>query len=112
MLEKQPQDVMTTLTESADSEPRGPFGYKLSDLYSLTMLACLIALIQLLFFIGMCCYVRRHRAQNGKRIAKEKAAFYQFFYKFHQLIPGEKEMDEGVGEKERLWELYLENHKR
>ena len=44
------------------SEPVGPFGVPLSKLYSYTMLACLIALIQLVFMMLICCYVKYLRA--------------------------------------------------
>ena len=43
-------------------EPVGPFGVPLSKLYSYTMVACLVALVQMMFLLLICCYVKWMRS--------------------------------------------------
>ena len=99
-------------SDASKEEPTGPFGVPLSLQYSYTMLACAIAAAQLLFLLIICCYVKWIKANQKKKVAKERARFYRFFFELHQLMPSEAQVDEELRDEELQWNRYLEEYKR
>lgn len=52
-------------------------------LYSYTFIACIVALVQLLFLVGACFYVKVLKERNKKRLAMDQAQYYRLFYQLH-----------------------------